>query len=250
MTDAHIRMLPMGDTAWTVELGDTIAPDTNARCQDLARRVQAWLDADDISGVWDVVPTFRSVTVHFDPLQCDAQQLGAQLHTLAQQAQAQTASGRQWRLPVCFGGDHGLDLDAVAAQTRLSVSEVIATLTATPFHVYAMGFMPGFPYLASLPQALQLPRRATPRTAVAPQTLAIAQAMACVYPWQSPGGWHLLGHMPITLFDLRTPECPALLQAGDVLHFDAIDATECAALVAAQAQDPQFRQRFLQGSVA
>jgi inhibitor of KinA len=245
MTDTTTRLLPMGDTAWTVELGDAIAPETNARCQDLARRLRHWVDQTQTLGVLDVVPTFRSVTVHFDPLQVDAQALGEQLVGLAQSAQSERQPGRQWRLPVCFGGEHGADLDAVAALCACSTADVVATLTATPLMVYAMGFMPGFPYLASLPAHLQLPRRATPRTAVAPQTLAIANAMACVYPWASPGGWHLLGHMPIALFDWRDADSPALLQAGDEVAFYAIDANEGTALSAAQRQDPQFRQRFL-----
>ena len=245
MIDASIRLLPMGDAACTLELGQGIAPETNARCHDLARRFRDWLDSSQTPGVLDVVPTFRSVTVHVDPLRADAQAMGEQLMQLAQATHTQHLPMREWRLPVCFGGEQGLDLEAVARQTQHSPSELIAAVCATPLRVYAMGFMPGFPYLASLPEALQLPRRSTPRTAVAPQTLAIAQAMACVYPWASPGGWHLLGHMPITLFDLRSPQQPALLAAGDALQFYAVDAQECAAMVAAQAQDPQFRQRFL-----
>ena len=244
------RLLPMGDAAWTLELGQAIDPEVNARCHMLARQLSASFTARGVAGVTDIVPTFRSVTVHFDPLQVDAAQIESELLRLAQPASAAAQTERQWRLPVCFGGQHGLDLSTVAQQAGMAEGALIDLLTATPLRVYAMGFMPGFAYMAELPKPLQLPRRATPRTGVAAQTLAIANGMACVYPWQSPGGWHLLGHMPIDLFDLREPDAPALLRAGDEVVFEAVDANHAAQLRTAQRQDPRFRQRFLQVSRA
>ncbi len=238
-------MRALGDGAWTLEFGQAIDADINARCHDLARRVRDQVSAGALSGVQDIVPTFRSVTVFFDAMQVDGAALGEQLLQLAQCSVAQAARGRRWRLPVHFGGERAADLAWVAQQAGCSEAEVIAGLTRTPMRVYAMGFMPGFAYMAALPEALRLPRRATPRTVVAPQTLAIANAMACVYPWASPGGWHWLGHMPIKLFDLREPETPALLAAADEVTFDAVDEAEAHALVQAQAQNAAFRWRFL-----
>lgn len=246
MSASEPVLLALGDRAWTLEFGQTIDPDINARCHDLARRVREQVDAGVMRGVHDIVPTFRSVTVFYDALSADGQALGEALLQLARLSQARPNQGRRWRLPVYFGGERAADLVSVAEQAGCSVPEVIESLTQTPLRVYAMGFMPGFAYMAALPKALQLPRRATPRTAVAAQTLAIANAMACVYPWVSPGGWHWLGHMPIKLFDLREPDKPALLDAADEVMFYAVDEAEAGALVKAQSQDAAFRWRFAQ----
>lgn len=246
MSPTTPRLLALGDCAWTVELGAAIDPEINARCQDLARAIRAWAHDGGQAGISDVVPTFRSVTVFFDPEQLDGMALGHSLGTLAETAQARLTGGRQWRFPVYFGGEHAADLALVAAQASCSTDEVIALMTQARLQVFAMGFMPGFPYLAPVPAPLGLPRRATPRTAVPARSLAIANGMACVYPWQSPGGWHLLGQMPIGLFDLREAQAPALLKAGDSVQFYAVDAAELDALNQAQQNDARFRWRFLQ----
>jgi KipI family sensor histidine kinase inhibitor len=92
--------------------------------------------------------------------------------------------------------------------------------------VFLIGFLPGFPYLGELPPWLHLPRRATPRTAVPANSLAIAGAQAAIYPWQSPGGWHLLGQTPVRLFDVSDAARPALLAPGDSVRFRAVDHDE------------------------
>lgn len=244
MTSVEPCLRALGDCAWTLEFGQTIDSAVNARCHELARRVREQIATGALHGVQDIVPTFRSVTVFFDAMLVDAARLGEALLQLAQCSVAQASKGRRWHLPVHFGGERSADLAWVAQQTGCSQAQVIASLTQTTLRVHAMGFMPGFAYMAELPAKLQLPRRATPRTAVAPQTLAIANAMACVYPWASPGGWHLLGHMPVQLFDLREPDQPALLRASDQVTFYAVDEAEARSLLQAQSADKAFRWRF------
>ena len=105
-------------------------------------------------------------------------------------------------------------------------AEIIETLCGLELRVFLIGFLPGFPYLGELPAWLRLPRLASPRTAVPANSVAIAGAQAAVYPWQSPGGWHLLGRTPVRLFDLGDAARPALLAPGDTLRFTAIDRDE------------------------
>lgn len=236
----------MGDTAWTLEWGLVIDPEVNLRCLDLASRIQSWQLEQGIEGLVDVIPTFRSVTVHFDPLVLNAQTLADQLLALAASAQAVPTAGRQWRLPVHFGAEHGPDLDELAERVKLTSDTCVRTLCDTVLRVYAMGFMPGFAYMATLPPSLHVPRRATPRTRVAPQTLAIANGMAGIYPWPSPGGWYLLGHMPVPLFDSRLDDQAALFCAGDALQFYPVDANTCDDLTRELAHDPDVRWRFLE----
>lgn len=205
----------LGDAALTLELGNSIDPALNARVM-AARDALA---AAAVPGVTDLVPTYRSLTVHFDPLIVDRTVLTEYLRTAALASQNPALAGRHVEIPVRFGGADSPDLDEVAARTGHSALEIIETLCSLELRVYLIGFLPGFPYLGDLPEWLRLPRRATPRTAVPAGSVAIAGQQAAVYPWQSPGGWHLLGRTNLRMFDAGDAERPALLAPGDTVSF-------------------------------
>jgi KipI family sensor histidine kinase inhibitor len=218
------RLLALGDAAFSVEFGSAIAPEIHARVLGFAAAV-----ADcSIPGVIELVPAFRSVTVHFDPDHLDPQRLAVDLLALAHAGHEATASGRRWVIPVCFDDDLAPDLPDVAAHCGLDREAVVERLTTTEFSVYMLGFLPGFAYLGGLPAALEMPRLATPRTRVPAGSLAIAGRMAAVYPWDSPGGWRLVGRTGVALFDARNAARPALLAPGDRVCFRAVgrDATD------------------------
>lgn len=220
------RLLPLGDGAVTVEFGSTIAPEIHARVLGFTRALEQAAARGQLPGVVEWVPTFRSVTVYFaaDPAQCDAPRVQEEgLLDLARRAPAVAQAGRSWQIPVCFDAEFAPDLEALAAAKGLTRERVVALLTGTPFRVYMLGFLPGFPYLGGLPAACDMPRLATPRKAVPERSLAVAGGMCAVYPWESPGGWHLLGRTPVRLFDASAEAEPALLRAGDEVRWTAID---------------------------
>lgn len=240
------RLLPLGDAAWTVEFGQAIDPLCQARVMRLADEVRARQGCDAaLAGVQDVVPTFRSLTVLFDPLRTDAQALGAHLLALSATEGTAVPGGRCWRLPVCFEPAWAPDLGDVCAASGWSEHAVVQSLTTTLFKVGMIGFMPGFPYLSGLSPALTMPRLATPRKAVPAGSLAVAGTMCCVYPWTSPGGWRLLGHMPLPLFDLAQTDAPAWLAAGDEVRWTAVDRAEHARLGADWVRGVLVRSDFL-----
>lgn len=219
------RLLPLGDAAWTVEFGDTIDPALHARVLGLASALGKAITegASGLSGIVDVVPTFRSLTVHFNPLLYDGVRLGETLLRLSESAGTANVSGRSWQIPVCFDEEFSPDLNELAEARGLSRDEVIALMTGTTFQVYMIGFMPGFPYMGGLPQILEMPRLASPRKAVPARSLAVAGAMCAVYPWESPGGWRLLGRTPVPFFSAAENASPALLASGDHVCWQAID---------------------------
>jgi KipI family sensor histidine kinase inhibitor len=239
-------LLSLGDAAWTVEFGAAIDPAHHTGVMRLAERVRAGQGTDAaLDGVQDVVPTFRSLTVLFDPLRADADALGARLLALSTAEDAAAPPGRCWRLPVCCDPAFAPDLAEVSAARGLPPDAVVQLLTGAVFRVCMIGFMPGFPYLSGLPPALAMPRLATPRKSVPAQSLAVAGAMCCVYPWESPGGWRLLGRMPLPLFDLAQSDAPAWLAAGDAVRWRAIDRTEHDRLTVDWARGALTRQDFL-----
>lgn len=210
------RLLDLGDAALTLELGDSIDPATSARV--MAAR-NALLGLPGLTGITDVVPAYRSLTVHFDPLRLDREALAQALLDAAEARPEESAPATRHVIPVRFGGESGPDLESVAEATGRTADDIVAALCALDLRVYLIGFLPGFPYMGELPEWLRLPRRATPRTAVPAGSVAIAGSQAAVYPWQSPGGWHLLGRTMLPLFDAARPGQPALLAPGDTVRF-------------------------------
>ncbi len=217
-----LRLTDLGDTAFNVEFGDGIDRATNARVTALAAAIRHRPPA----GLVEVVPTFRSLLVSYDPLATCRAVIEAEVMALAAGCdEAPAATGRSWRIPVCYDDDLGPDLAEIRRATGLSRAEVIALHAGTGYFVYMLGFMPGFAYLGDTPPALRLPRRDTPRVKVPAGSVAIADAMGAVYPWDSPGGWHLLGRTPAVMFDLgRDP--PSLLAAGDRVAFVPVGRDE------------------------
>jgi inhibitor of KinA len=245
------RLLALGDTAWTLEFGDKIDPALHARVLGLAGALAKARAGSDTQffGIVDVVPTFRSLTVHYNPLQCDGERLGEALLRLAEFAGSASQAGRQWTIPVCFDPEYAPDLDALAQGRGLSREAVIALMTGATFRVYLIGFMPGFPYMGGLPAALEVPRLANPRQTVPARSLAIAGAMCAVYPWESPGGWHLLGRTPVPMFAASEVDSPSLLASGDTVCWQAIDKRRYLAMEALVASGQFDRQSLLQGGL-
>lgn len=217
------RILPVGDCALTVEFGQTIDAPTHALVLGFASALDAMASNGLLDGVIEWVPAFCSVTVHFDPDHTDSARLAEVLLALAHKGASATATGCRWHIPVCFDGDFAPDLADLAAAKQLSPQAVIELMTGTVFTVYMLGFLPGFPYLGGLPAACDMPRLATPRTVVPARSIAVTGRMCAAYPWESPGGWRLLGRTPVRLFDPANARRPALLAPGDEVLWQAID---------------------------
>ena len=143
--------------------------------------------------------------------------------------------GRVVEVPVCYGGEFGCDLDAVASHAGIDAACAIARHCAGEYRVAMLGFAPGFPYLLGLDPTLHMPRRAQPRLRVPPGSVAIGGAQTGIYPRELPGGWHLIGRTPVSLFDVEARP-PSLLAPGDRVRFRAIDAEEFEAIAEANAR--------------
>lgn len=244
------RLLALGESAWTVEFGSSATPEAHHRVMALAEVLQAQRDElQRRHAVHDIVISFRSLTVHFDPLHRSDDDLGQCLLAMAQHLQPSVHSGRCWHLPLCCDLSVAPDLADLAAATGLSVEAVISQFSQAPLRVAMIGFMPGFPYMTGLPPALALPRRATPRKAVPARSVAVAGEMACIYPWQSPGGWHLLGRCPLPMFELTHPQQAAWLQAGDEVRWQLISLDALTALEQRVESGDWQREDFLIPSV-
>jgi inhibitor of KinA len=215
---AQPRFLLAGDRAVTVELADEINPDINTKI----RALSVALDRERVPGIVDLVPTYRSLLVYYDPLQVDVARLQDRILSLSDVEQAALPRPRVLHIPTHYGGEHGPDMEFVARHTGLAPEEVAAIHSGTDYLVYMMGFNTGFPYLGGMSPEIAVPRLETPRLAVPAGSVAIAQQQTGIYPVESPGGWRLIGRSPVRLFDARR-EPPVAVEAGDYLRFDPID---------------------------
>jgi KipI family sensor histidine kinase inhibitor len=178
--------------------------------------------------VVETVPAYASLLVVFDPLQASPEALKRLIAGLCDFEDAGPTEDRTVvEIPVVYGGEAGPDLDAVAAHHGLSRDAGIGLHTGTVYRVYMIGFTPGFPYMGELPEALDTPRRDTPRTHIPKGSVAIAQRQTGIYPAVSPGGWQIIGRTPVALFDPRK-ETPSFLTMGDAVRFTPITAEEAA----------------------
>ena len=212
MTQAVIQAL--GESALILNAGASATLECQQRLWAIAAKASQWPQ------VRDVVPGMNNLTILFDPLTADAVQLAEKLQNAWDAASISQKTGRKIEIPVVYGGASGPDLEEVARHTGLSPAEIVKRHTAAEYIVYFIGFQPGFPYLGGLDPQLATPRRSEPRLVVPAGSVGIGGSQTGIYPAASPGGWQLIGHSTLQLFD-PAANPPTILQPGDRVRFVA-----------------------------
>jgi len=194
---------------------------------DTANRLVLALDRilaqEPVPGVTETVPTYRSLLVHYDPLRIAFDALSEKLLELAQRPVPSATRSRRWRIPVLYGGEHGIDLEDVAKSLGTTADDIVARHAAGDYRVAMIGFTPGWSYLSGLAPSLQMPRRQNPRLLTPAGTVSIGGVQTGVQCLAGPSGWHLLGRTPVRTYQLHR-EPTFLLEPGDAVTFAAIDA--------------------------
>jgi inhibitor of KinA len=212
---SETRFFLMGDRGLLIEFGDAISAVVNEKVRKMAQAIRA----EPLEGIIEVVPTYRSLLVLYNPLVIALEDLKKRLKRLEEGLkEISFPDPTLTKIPVLYGGTFGPDLGTVAEYLHLTSEEVIRLHCSKPYFIYMIGFMPGFPYMGELPDALITPRLRTPRLSVPAGSVAIAQKQTGIYPVESPGGWQILGRTPVKLFNPEE-EPPALLRMGDLVQF-------------------------------
>ncbi len=207
-----MEMSPLGDCAVMVKLGERVDLETHKK----VRILSGYLEKYPFEGMVEYAPAFTSVTVFFDSMQLFMKNNIGQntddisypyeiavkmLEEIIERLDESVADKpRVIEIPVCYGGEFGVDLDYVALINGLTVDEAIKIHASGEYLVYMVGFAPGFPYLGGMSMRIAAPRKQTPRLAIPAGTVGIAGEQTGVYPIETPGGWQLIGRTPVSLF--------------------------------------------------
>lgn len=215
------KILPAGETCIFVDFGEKIDMKINGCVQAL----KLALTENPFDGLRELVPTYRSLSIYFDPLSVNLdalyQRLENELAALPEHDTGETGS-TEIHVPVFFGGEFGPDLQDVSEHTKLPVNEVIRRYCASPLYCFMNGFTPGFPYLGGMDKSLETPRLKNPREFIPANSVAIGGAQAGAYSIASPGGWRIIGRVPYELYDpYRDPA--VAIQAGMWVKFYPVD---------------------------
>jgi inhibitor of KinA len=212
------RFLDAGEAALVVEFGDTVDHAINDR----VLAIDAALRADPPAGTREFVPTYRSLMIHYDPLEIDRDTLVAMVHRAIGAATEWRGEAATWTLPCCYDPALAEDLDEAAKTLGLKRDVAVALHAKATYRVYMCGFAPGQPYLGGVPEALVISRRPTPRPPHAAGAVLIGGGLCVVAPFAMPTGWYVIGRTPERLYAAERKDA-FLIQAGDVLRFDPID---------------------------
>ena len=233
------RLLVLGDQAFGVEFGDTVDPGLSGKVLALDAAITAGMKSGALGpGIIETVPTYRSLAVHVDPFVADIDAIAAAVLDMARRIAPLPSSPRRWRVPVAYGGAHGIDLEATAARHGITPTELIDRHSSPIYRVYMIGFLPGFTYLGGIDPRIATPRRDNPRLKTPAGTIGIGGIQAGIQSVEAPSGWHLLGTTPVRTF-MPGREPVFLIAPGDEVSFYPIPAERFEVLArAAAAGDP------------
>lgn len=206
-----------GDCAVTIQIGNEISEQVNREVVNALAAIRR----ADISGVCELVPTYTSICIHYDPavLSYEALRNALKLVKVDPIEEKSDQEERVVEIPVCYGGEYGPDLEFVAEHNGLTAEEVVRRHSNGQYLVYMLGFLPGFAYMGGMDKTIACPRLISPRTKIPAGSVGIAGAQTGIYPLSSPGGWQLIGRTPLKMFAIDGEQTTFALSAGDRVRF-------------------------------
>lgn len=226
----NMKLLLLGDSAVSAQFGEEICPEINQQVTALRDALEEAAAKGEIQGLGEMVPTYCSLLINYNPLVLGYDELAAKLEELSQGLVVKSDTDRQVvEIPVAYGGEYGPDLAEVAAAHGMTEQQVIDIHSQPEYPIYMLGFVAGFPYLGGMSEKIATPRKESPRLKIEAGSVGIAGSQTGIYSVESPGGWQIIGRTPLKLYDTDR-EQPVLLSAGQYIKFKPISGAEYEAM--------------------
>jgi inhibitor of KinA len=224
------KIFPLGDSALTIDFGNVIDPLLNEYVIALFH----FFKDHPLPCMIETVPAYSSITIYYDLIEMRKKIKGhstafASLKReiddlLKTELKKAEINERVVRIPVCYDREFAIDIEKIAASGNISVDDVISIHSGENYKVYMLGFLPGFAYMGQVNEKISFERKAQPESIKA-GSVGIAGRQTGIYPFDSPGGWQIIGRTPLKIFNSQATD-PALLQAGDIVQFYSITKNE------------------------
>ena len=182
------------------------------------------LDIKNELGIINCIPSYNKLVIQYDLLFASSDSIIKYISSIKEHQLTYLNNKKKFELPICYDTEYGLDLDSISKQNKISIEEIIHLHHETSFYVYMMGFLPGFPFMGDLTNKLFTSRLKTPRVLVPAKSVAIVEKFCVIYPFDSPGGWNIIGKTPTKLFE-KNKKNPSLLYPGAQIKFKSIAKT-------------------------
>lgn len=219
---SQVKYLPAGDCGLVVEFGRTIDKEINNKVHGLMN----WIEKKEIPGIRDLLPTYRSLMIMYNPVEIGFEKLvGVLMEYNIDTSVNENLSKRILQVPCCYGARFGVDLGDMEKLTGIDRDEIIRIHSGVDYKIFMLGFLPGFVYLGGLDKRIEAPRLKTPRLKILPGSVGIGGNQTGVYPIASPGGWRLLGGTPLDFYNPEREE-PIFCKAGEYIRFVPINIDE------------------------
>ena len=218
------NILNLGDAALYCDFGKEVNQNVNLNVISYFKHLQELVKENSIEGITNLTPSYNKLIISFDLEIINSSKIVDFLKSIDFSKLNISKNNKNWTIPICYNLD--LDLDKMSKTLKIEKEEIINIHLNTNFFIYMVGFVPGHPFMGDLSSKLFLNRLKTPRVKVPAGSVGIVEKFCNIYPYESPGGWNILGRTPIKLFDTKNEINPCLLSPGDTVKFRAISNDE------------------------
>ena len=215
----------ISEQSYLLDFGSEIDIEINSLVNLFAQKILNNYKKINELGIKNCVPSYNKILIQFDPLAVNKSKLINYIKSIKISKIEGTNNKNIIEIPICYDDIFALDLNYISNVTKLSINEIINEHLNTLFHVYMIGFLPGYPFMGNMSNKLSLSRKNTPRIKVPKGSVGIVDKICGIYPQESPGGWNILGRTPIDLF-CKDKKVPLLIKPGDMVKFKQISTKE------------------------
>ena len=218
------KIYNISDQGIICDFGNEINKEINAKVIGVFNYINNNLDIKNELGIINCVPSYNKIVIQYDLLVTSSDAIIKYISSIKEDHLTYQNNQKKFELPICYDTEYGLDLASISKQNKIGIEEIIHLHHETSFYVYMMGFMPGFPFMGDLTNKLFTSRLKTPRVLVPAKSVAIVEKFCAIYPFDSPGGWNIIGKTPSKLFE-KNKKNPFLLYPGAQVKFKSISKT-------------------------